>query len=213
MRLELVACYNLTHIAPLVQCTKLQHLRMIRCNNISDMHELTSMGSLTSLSVDDTYQLPPLPRLTSLYLFGRLGGLGVAFHLFQGLTTVTLDSTGLPSLMGIRACGRLRELTLKDCASMSDIGELEECTELERLTINSCPRLTRVCTTRYQSLQRLRIDRCWRLTTVEAEGCPRLTSVKLFDCPEITVCNLRRNPALSEVNVAGCDSLSSPRVT
>ena len=105
------------------QSEKLDILRIDA--ELNDLKEFAGLNNLKILFIENLNQPEP----------------GEELKLLKGLRTLTISESGIKNLEFLRTCHHLRELSLIDCESLSDINALKNLPGLKTISLIACDSL------------------------------------------------------------------------
>jgi len=118
----------------------------------------------------------------------------------------------LPSLVGLRDAGGLRQLELRNCAALTSLDGVAAATQLQQLDVLNCLALTSVCVPEGGRLREASFCGCDALTGVAgaAGGLGGVTRLDFAMCRAlVSLDGLAGATALAELNLLNCRALTS----
>ncbi|XP_044361810.1 putative disease resistance protein RGA4 [Triticum aestivum] len=213
-------CDSLSSLVQLLHPTYLPAIKRIAIMNcwslislgterFGDFHCLEIFKVLNCRYINSSLTAPSLKKLV---LDGRCGNLTdniqccslTNFFLIGGsLTSIQLQMWNLPAL---------RELHIKNCESLTSIGEAGQVfPNLTSLTISYCRKLSTIQSIPFTSLQELRISYCGSLKSIrQSEYLPAIESITFHYCPQLFMYDKRFGgfSSLKNLEISDCKGIS-----
>jgi len=112
------------------------------------------------------------------------------FHILNGLRTLSISESGIRNLEFLNTCHQLKELSLIDCESLTDIGALNNLPGLKTLNLIACDSLTD-------------IDITNQLSGLKWISFPNEIDQREFDS------FISRHPFIEVIDLIGCEDIEN----
>ncbi|MBC3949262.1 toxin [Pseudomonas folii] len=127
--------------SPLYTCSSLKALTISYLKDVLDFSKLTSLKTLYIMKAHDKIESLHISNVSDLLLAG-IKNKDLTFLLAPKLETLRVSGGNLESLEGLKASKTLGDIEISHCAKLIDVSQLNELTELKKLSIEKCKHIS-----------------------------------------------------------------------